>query len=402
MRRPAACVLALAGLAPLLAAGDAPKGGDKGPNREAVAEKLVTQCARVREGELVQLVGSDKDVPLLEDLAVWTRKQGAFPMITLSTDRLNRRLYDDVPAKFDAQTPGFDLKLAEVIDVEFVVESIDEGTLEGVPAERVATANKALAPVFATLRKRNVRLVGLGNGLYPTPARAKQFKIDEAELANLFWGGVDVDYKAMRAAGERLKKALAEGKEIRLTHPNGTDLTARIEKRPVTVSDGVIDDEKRKQGGSACWTWLPAGEVYVAAEPETAEGRVVVDRAYFEGKEVTDLVVGVKKGRVVSLEAKAGGDRLREAFQAAAEGKDRVGVFDVGINPNVKVPATGRVLPYMAEGMVSVTVGGDTWAGGDDNSPFNLPLFLPGGTLTVDGQAVVEKGALKAGPRGAP
>ena len=64
---------------------------------------------------------------------------------------------------------------------------------------------------FAEMRKRNVRLVTLGNGLYPTPSRAKQFGLREAELADLFWDGINVDYDQLHAAGERLKKALADG-----------------------------------------------------------------------------------------------------------------------------------------------------------------------------------------------
>ena len=118
-------------------------------------------------------------------------------------------------------------------------------------------------------------------------------------------------------------------------------------------------------------------------------------RVVFEGKEINGLVLEVKGGKVVSLTAKADGDHLAAAFKAAAEGKDRFGVIDVGINPNVRPPANGKVLAAMPAGMVSVYVGNDTWAGGDDNTPFSLTGYLPGATLTVDGKAMVEKGELK-------
>ena len=391
---PAAILLALAGLAPLFSAGDAPR-AEKDRDLDALAAKLVTQSARIREGELVQINGDPKDAEVLEDLAVQVRKQGGHPLITLASDRLSRRLYDDVPPKYDTQTPDFDLKMAGLLDAEFFIESADEAALAGVPAERIAAQTKTMQPVFETIRKRNVRLVSLGNGLYPTPSRAKQFGLSEAELTKLFWDGVNVDYAQLQATGDKLKKVLSEGKEIRLTHANGTDLKAGIEKRVVLVSDGVITDEKRKQGGAACWTYLPAGEVYVSTAAGTAEGRLVIDRLFYEGAEVTNLVLGVKGGKVVSLEAKTNGDRLLAAFKAAAEGKDRVGVIDVGINPNVRPPANSKVLTYMSAGMVSVSIGNDTWAGGDDNTPFGVGCFLPGGTLTVDGKVIVEKGELK-------
>jgi leucyl aminopeptidase (aminopeptidase T) len=279
-------------LAPLLIAGDAPKSDGKA-DLNALAAKLATQSARIQEGERVQIQGDPKDAELLEDLAVQVRKQGAFPLVTLTSDRLSRRLYDDVSAKYDSQPPEWDLKLAGWIDAEFIVESADEAALAGVPAERIAAREKLNQPVFAAIRKRNVRLITLGNGLYPTASRAKQFGLSEAELSKLFWDGVNVDYTQLQAAGEKVKKELAQGKEIRLTNPNGTDLKASIEKRPVMVSDGVISDEKRKEGGAACWTYLPAGEVYVSTAAGTAEGRVVVDRLFYKGKEIDDLVLDV-------------------------------------------------------------------------------------------------------------
>ncbi len=258
------------------------------------------------------------------------------------------------------------MKLANLLDAEFILESGDEAALAGVPAERLAAREKTFQPVFKKMRERNVRIIFLGNGLYPTSSRAKQFGLTEAELANLFWDGVNTDYDHLRAAGAKVKKTLSEGKQIRLTHANGTDLKASVEKRLVMVSDGVIDEARRKQGGAACWSYLPAGEVYVSTAPGTAEGRVVVDRVYFEGQEINDLAMDVKGGKVVSLQAKKNGERLVAAFKAAAEGKDRFGVLDVGVNPNVRLPANGKLLAAMPAGMISVYVGNDTWAGGDD------------------------------------
>jgi leucyl aminopeptidase (aminopeptidase T) len=388
------CVITLAFLAPFTPAGDAPKTVPE-RNLDALATKLVNQCAGVREGELIGITGDPKDAEILEDLAVQVRKRGAHPLIMLTSDRLSRRLYDDVPAQFDSQAPKWDVKLAELLDAQFVLESGDEAALAHVPAARVAVREKTFQPVFKRMRERNVRIIFLGNGLYPTSSRAEQFGLSKAELAKLFWDGVNTDYLQLQATGAKVKKVLSQGKEIHLTHANGTNLKASIEKRPVLVSDGVIDEAKRKQGGAACWTYLPAGEVYASTATGTAEGRVVVDRVFFEGKEINDLIMEVKDGKVVSLAAKANGDRLQAAFKAAAEGKDRFGVIDIGINPDVRPPTNSKVLAATPAGMISVYVGNDTWAGGDDNTPFSLTGYLPGGTLTVDDKAIVEKGELK-------
>jgi hypothetical protein len=96
------------------------------------------------------------------------------------------------------------------------------------------------------------------------------------------------------------------------------------------------------------------------------------------------------------MTAKSGLAPLKALYEASNEGKDLFSIIDVGINPGVKLPATGHLDAYMAAGMVSVNIGSDDWAGGTNHSSFGWTFFLPGSTLTVDGTPVVEKGRLAA------
>jgi aminopeptidase len=375
----------------LLSAGAPPESSDK-TAREALARKLVVESARVREGEYVQLAGCPDDIALLEDLAVAVRKQGAYPLITLGSDRLARRMYDEVPAKFDSQPAAFDFKLAGLIDARIQTESADDAALAGVPAERIATVGRGNREVYALLRKRNVRLVWLGNGLYPGAERARQANLTQSELSNLFRAGLGADPKTMRAAGEHLKRIIASAKSARLTSPAGTDLNLGVAARPVTISDGVLTD---RSDSAPPWTWLPAGEVYLVPAPGSAEGRIMLDRYLYEGKVVHGLTATIKKGRLVALTAKSGGEALQQAYKAAEEGKELVSSLDIGINPNVRLPAGCLLQTAIPAGTVTVGLGNNTWAGGNVKIPFNLLLYVGDGTLSVDGTTVIADGALK-------
>ena len=111
------------------------------------------------------------------------------------------------------------MKLAGLLDAEFVLESGDEATLAGAPAERMAAREKTFQPVYKKMRERNVRIIFLGNGLYPTPSRAKQFGLGETELKKLFWDGVYTDYAQLRATGAKVKKALI-GRQANSSNPS--------------------------------------------------------------------------------------------------------------------------------------------------------------------------------------
>ena len=129
--------------------------------------------------------------------------------------------------------------------------------------------------------------------------------------------------------------------------------------------------------------------------PGTAEGKVVIDRQMFQNTEVTGLTLEFKAGKLTSMNAKTGLDALKQDYDAAPAGKELFGLVDLGINPNVKMPPGGRLLSYLPAGSVMVSLGGNTWAGGENKIVYTLDTFLPQATLKVDGRVLVDNGVLK-------
>jgi aminopeptidase len=363
---------------------------------EKLAERLVTQSAGVKEGEVVLISSGPENIELLEDVAVQVRKAGAFPLVTVSTDRMAKRMYTDVPEKYDSQTNRRDLKLADVIDVEITLgRESAEGLFADADPKRMAARAKAVEPVVEAYLKRGVRTVEVDNGLYPTGWLAKRYGMSDEDLSKTFWGGVNVDYTDLQARGAQVSAALSGGSEIHITDSGGTDLKVRVQGRKYGVSDGIIsaDDAKTAAGQSV---YLPAGEVYVAPVPGTAEGKVVRAKDYFNGKEIDNLVMTFSAGKLTSLTGSGPGfDLMKAAYDAAGEGKDLFAVVDFGINANVKLPSNSAVATWVPAGTVTVGVGNNVWAGGDNKSPYGYFVSLPGTTVTLDGKAVVESGQLK-------
>ncbi|MEO7474729.1 MAG: aminopeptidase, partial [Gemmatimonadales bacterium] len=362
----------------------------------ALAQRLVSRSARIREGDLVVILGGTRDQALLEDLALASEKAGADPLVVLESDRMTRGYYDHVPAKFDDRPSEMWRRLAGFVTASFAIDAGETDTLlRGVPPARRAARMRAMQPVMDLFRRRNLRQVALGNGLYPTEERARQFGMTRAQLEHIFWRGVDVDYDALQATGERVRRVLAGGKEVRLTHPNGTDLTLRIAGRPVFVSDGVISAEDERRGGAATLVWLPAGEVFLAPVPGSANGVVVADHYAFEGRTIERLRLEFKDGEMVAMTAGSDMAALRAFYDAAPAGKAELGVLDIGINPNVEIPEGSTLAAWMPAGMVTLSLGSNDWAGGTNQPVSGVSPFLAGTTLTVDGVPLVKAGRLQ-------
>src|SRR6185295_980583 len=110
-------------------------------------------------------------------------------------------------------------------------------------------------------------------------------------LSHAYRAALDVDYDALEATGRKLAAAIESADELHLTAANGTDLRFGVTDRRAFVSDGVVSADDEQKGGAALQTWLPAGEAFVSAVPGTAEGRIVVDRDTWDGREYTNLVL---------------------------------------------------------------------------------------------------------------
>jgi aminopeptidase len=360
----------------------------------SIAEKVVLQSAGVKEGDLVLLFGSDKDLPLLEEIAVQIRKQGGSSIVTIGSNHLNRRMYDEVPAKYDTVPPEGTLKLAGVVDVVIGTEADEPRLLKGVPAERIAARAKAFEPVSQLMRKRGVRSVILGNGLYPSEEQAEQYGIPQEQLAEMMYSGVDADYTGIQATGRQIKTILAAGREVHLTHPNGTNLRMRIEGRPISINDGVISPEERKPGSAEASVWLPAGEVFLVPVPGTATGTLVSDQEFVRGQRIEGLRLEFKAGKLTSMTAKSGLEPLKASYEAAGSGKDVLSVLDIGINPSLRVPDDNPIHAWSKAGRVTIVVGNNGWAGGTNLVNFAVAPSPPGVTLTVDGKPLIQDGKL--------
>ncbi|MBI1881843.1 MAG: aminopeptidase [Chloroflexi bacterium] len=364
---------------------------------KALAKQLVTQSAPVKEGDLVLIASSTRDMPLAEELAVAARQLGAHPLIWYNSQQLDYRLITDVPDKYDPQFWEFEFRLSMLPDVLFRIDYGDNNDLfADVPPERFDGLDATYDAIGKADDTRRLPRVFVGNGLYPTADTAAEYGLTQDELSKIFWAGLNVDYTKLQATGAAVKEILANGKEAHITHPNGTDLMVSIEARPVFVNDGVISDEDIATGGVGTKAWLPAGDAYLTPVPGTAEGKIVGNYNNFDGQQIEGLTLTFKAGNLTAMTAKSGLERLKEVYDAAGKGKEQFGALDLGINPNVVWPDKALKGTYVSAGAVTIAFGGNDFYGGENSSDFSYDMFLPpGATVEIDGKVLVDKGVLK-------
>ncbi len=369
--------------------------GAQSRDMQSVARNLV-QAGMVKAGDKVLINGSVRDAALLEGIAVEAMKVGAHPLITLSSERLFRRSFDEVPARFDNVTSPVGMLLVDNFDVQINLDVGEtEGLLAGVPMARRTARNKAGEPINAAFFKRNIRSVNLGNGLYPTATLSRRIGVNQSDLASIFWRASAVSPASLRTKASALRQTFGNGQVVTLTAPNGTNLSFRVDSDRALISDGALTEERVKQGSAAASTWLPAGELIIPAANGSANGKVVVERYLWDGRLIRGLTLVFDKGSLTSMTAANDMSGLKAAYDAAGGAKDRFGYIDIGLNPETRLPVGSGRIVWTAPGSVVIGFGDNRGFGGSNTSDFGISAQLSGATVTVDGKPVISGGRLR-------
>ncbi len=364
-----------------------------GTDLEALAENIVNQCADIQTDEIVFINGNARDIELLENIAVNVRKNGAFPMLTVSSDRLTRKMFTEVPEKYDTQYPKLNMEVVKMITTQINVTSSDTpGLLADIPPERFAVRNKAQKPVNDLYRESSIKSVQLGNGLYPTKNRAEQFEVPVDQLAKMFWDGINMDYNQLTTIGEKLSKKLTAGNTLNITHDNGTNLSVKVTDCKPLISDGKVSADKPGSAGRA--VYLPAGEVFFAPVPGTANGTLVLDHFRFRGQSIEVLKLVFKDGKLTSMSANSDIAVLKEYYDAQDNLLAEFSLIDFGINPKITVPKGSKLYSYVPASTITLGIGNNFWANGDNNSNAGIQFHLTGSTVTIDNTAIINEGKL--------
>jgi leucyl aminopeptidase (aminopeptidase T) len=155
------------------------------------------------------------------------------------------------------------------------------------------------------------------------------------------------------------------------------------------LDDSLVDAADLKIGNSMAT--IPGGVVGVAMDHTSTSGQVVGNHTtYPNSGPVSGTRWTFTDGHLSSQSYESGGDPIMKAFNKAPKaGRDRLGYFSIGLNSEI------TTLPQMEDqelGSVMFGVGGNTFRGGKNASPFNVWSVVKGADLKVDGKPLLVNG----------
>ncbi len=217
----------------------------------------------------------------------------AVPFVT-EARRLGARpimLYEDEPAFFEALESGSGRATGRVGDHEWRALAESDAyvfffgpgnwpRLEEMPDRQTAGVAAYNADWYRRAAKAKVRGARMYLGR-TSEAAARFFGVNLGTWRSQLQRATLESPEKMHRLGDRVGRRLRTGKEARLTHSNGTDLTFRLGGYPVQVDDALVDSGDLRAGNNMAT--IPGGVVGVATDHRSAEGTAVGNHDVYPG-----------------------------------------------------------------------------------------------------------------------
>ncbi len=348
---------------------------------------LVNYSVAVKKDQLVRVNGSATAMPLMLEIQRQVIAAGSHPMLRLAADEANEIFLKSASAEQLAYVNPVTKYEYEKIDCSIGIWA-EENTraLTNCDPEKIRLSQAARQPLMDIFMKRaatgKLRWTGTQ---FPTNACAQEAEMSLAEYEDFVYsagllGEVDpvAAWKRISARQQKLTDHMNGRKALRVVAANGTDLRMSVEGMRWLNSDGHEN--------------FPDGEVFTGPVIDSVNGTVRFSfPAVHHGREVQDVRLTFKDGRVIDASAAKGEDFLHKMLDTDA-GSRSLGECAMGTNYQITRYTRNTLFDEKIGGTMHFALGaGYPETGNKNQSGLHWDMVVDlrsGGFIEVDGAKI--------------
>ena len=360
------------------------------PRISKLAKLLVEYSVALKKGQTVLINGNALAAPVIQEIYRAALRAGAFPEVNIGIDGLSEIFFKEATdAQLEYVSPFRKFRI-ERIDAQIGLWA-EENTrsLTNADPKKMARSAKAQNPLrkifFERAAKKDLRWVGTQ---WPTQAHAQDAEMSLAEYTDFVFAAGHLDdadpiktWKAISQSQKALQSRLNKSKEIRIIGAD-TDITLSVRGRKWLNCDGHEN--------------FPDGEVFTGPVEKDVNGHIrFTFPAVHHGREVQNVFLEFKDGKVVKATADKGEDFLRAMIEMDA-GSSYLGELAFGTNYNITKYTRNTLFDEKIGGTVHLALGaGYPETGNANESGLHWDMVCDlraGGQVLADGQVVLKDG----------
>jgi aminopeptidase len=328
---------------------------------QKLADVLVNYSLGVKKGMWVRIDGGVEAAPLLEAAYVEVIKAGGFPVVRPvlpGLAYLMQKHGTDEQLRFVPPTALFEIEKLDALLSIWGGSNTKEMT--NVDPTRLRMPRAASRPIFEKLVSRIAAgtLHWCGTQ-FPTPSSAQDAEMSTSEYEDFVYGAgllhkkdPIAEWKKVSARQAQMVKVLNKLKTIRIVGTD-TDLSFNVAGRKWINCDGREN--------------FPDGEIFTGPVEDSAEGHIrYTFPAVYGGKEVVNVRLVFKKGKVVDAKADKGEDYLANVLETDP-GARFVGELAMGTNYGIRNFTKNTLFDEKIGGTMHIALGASLPESGGKN-----------------------------------
>lgn len=348
-----------------------------------LAELTVKYSVFVKNGEKVIISGSTEAEEFIRALYEEVIKAGGHPILRLSLPGLTHFFYNCAQKHQIEKFPD---------EYEYVVKNsqkyigIDTESntreLSNCDSEKITSRSKVMYPIIEHISNSKPLMHRVTVG-FPCQALAQEADMSLSEYENFVFGACLQDWGKLGRLMDKILKQFKKNSDVWIIG-EGVDLKMRVHGEKAVADKGEEN--------------MPGGEVFMAPVRESLNGWIKFDfPSIRSGKEVTDIELVFKDGKVVEANASKNLDFLKKMLEVDTNAKF-VGELGIGCNPKVKKYTNNLLFDEKIGGTIHLALGSaykENGGGNDSAIHWDIVKNMNKGKIIVDGKVIQNKGVWK-------
>jgi len=341
-----------------------------------LAKKIVSDSLDLKSGESVTIETWNNGLDFAKQVVKEVRRVGAIPLLILEDDDAYLWGLQNSPKESLGQMGKHEYNLLSATNAYVFIPGPLIGTyVPSITKEQASEGTAYNSSWYQAAEKAGIRGVRLTFGyLGPDVAKILGKKLDDVVVRQL--KASLVDSEIITKAGKPIMDRLVDGSQTLLR--TGSESLVFNLKGDLGIEDGVTDvaDVVAKNNIS----YIVPGFIWKGIDPESASGKATITSSITRAGLVDGAILEFERGKLISWKGKdkRAQQKLDLVLGGLSEDRRTLDTLIVGLNPQ---------LPY-GFGQDRFVAGAIALAG------FGITGVVSKGTLTVNGQTVVEKGKL--------
>lgn len=300
------------------------------PRVVKMAETLINYSLSIKPGDKLIIYGTPAGAPLVTEAYRAALRAGGLPVVRIALPGLDEILFAEGSDEQLRFLPQLAVDEIEYFDARLAIRAAENTkSLSGADPGRVALYQKTIGGLGKRVMERaaanELRWCGT---LFPTEAHAQDAHMSLADYEDFVFRSCLLDqddpaagWRAVHDRQQYIVDYLMAHDEIHIVAP-GTDVTYRVGGRT------WINSDARKN--------FPSGEVFTGPIEDSVEGHVRFSYpAIYNGREVEDIRLTFKAGKVVEASAERGEEFL-QAMLETDPGARFLGEVAFGLNYGIQ------------------------------------------------------------------